>query len=175
MLFARLGRAKALNSQHLAGSQGVVCKIRQPPFLVPQALLSPIPFRLPRVVLAVFLPIPWVRLAPLPRTLQADLLIHRIGSDFLSMIIAAALALARGVGANLLLRMITVRLKDFATVAATAILHPAAPGDNERDSFSLDAPLNVNRAHQEIQHYRESSSLTPSPPNGAAAVSRRHQ
>ena len=108
------GLAKRLNTQHLAGSQVVVCKIRQPPFLVPQALLSAIPFHLLGVVLAIFLPIVRVRLAPLPRTLQANLLIHRIGSDLLPMIIGAALALACRLVANLLLRMITVRLKRLA-------------------------------------------------------------
>jgi hypothetical protein len=75
------------------------------------------------VVLAVFLPILRVPLSPLPRTLQTDLLIQRIGSDLLPMIIAPAFALACGVTANSLLRMITVRLKDLATVAATAIVH----------------------------------------------------
>jgi len=48
------------------------------------------------VLLAIFLPIVRVRLAPLPRTLQAHLLVHRIGSDLLPMIIAAALVLACG-------------------------------------------------------------------------------
>jgi hypothetical protein len=60
--------------------------------------------------------------APL-RTLQADLLIHRIGSDLLPMIIRAALALACGLVANLLARMITVRLKSLPTVAATVMFH----------------------------------------------------
>jgi hypothetical protein len=80
--------------------------MRQPPFLVSQALLLTISFHLPKVVLAIFLPIVRVRLAPLPRTVQADLLILRIGSDLLPMIIGAALALACRLAANLLLRMI---------------------------------------------------------------------
>ena len=127
MLFARIRRRKRLNTRQLAGSQGVVCKIRQPPLLVPQALLPAILFHLPRVVLTVFLPISWVRLAPFPRTLQADLLIQRIGSHLLPMIIGAALALACGPAANLLLRMITIRLKTLSTVAATVMLHQTAP------------------------------------------------
>ena len=139
MLFARIRRRKRLNTR-LAGSQGVVCKIRQPPLLVPQALLPAIPFHLPRVVLTVFLPISWVRLAPFPRTLQADLLIQRIGSHLLPMIIGAALALTCGLVANLLLRMVAVRLKSLPAVAATVRLHQATPEENGRDTFSLEAP-----------------------------------
>jgi hypothetical protein len=130
MLFARSSRVRRLKTQHLAGSQGVVCKICQPPLSVPQALSLAISFYLLRAVVAIFLPIPWVCLAPLPRTLQASLLIHRIGSDFLPMIIGAALALACGLVANLLSRMISVRVKDLPTVTATAILHQATPGEN---------------------------------------------
>jgi hypothetical protein len=141
MLFARIRRHKWLNSRQLAWSQGVVCKIRQPPLLVPQALLLAIPFHPPRVVLTVFLPIRRVRLAPLPRTLQANQLVHRIGSDLLPMVIGAALPLACRLVANLLLRMITVRLKSLPTVTATVALHPAAPKENGSDSFSLEAPL----------------------------------
>jgi hypothetical protein len=107
----------------LADSQVVVCKIRQPPLLVPQA----ISFHLLRVVLAIFPRIVRVRLAPLPRTLQADLLIRRIGSNLLPMIIEAELALARGLAANPLLRMITVRPKGLLTATATAIVHQATP------------------------------------------------
>jgi len=84
--------------------------------LVSQTLLPAISFHLLRVVLAIFLPIAWVRFAPLPRTLQADLLIHRIGGDLLPMIVAAALALARRLAANKLLRMIRSRLKSLLTV-----------------------------------------------------------
>ena len=130
-----------MKNQHLPGSQVVVCKIRQSPFLVPQALFSAISFDLFRVVLAIFPPIVRIRLAPLPRTLQAHLLVHRIGSDLLPMIIAAALALACGVTANLLLRMIRGRLKDLPTIPATTILHQAAPDENGKGSFSLEAPF----------------------------------
>jgi hypothetical protein len=109
--------------------------------LVPQALLPTIAFHLLRVVLTIFLPIPWVHLAPLPRTLQADLLIHRIGSDLLPMIIGAALALACGLVADLLLRMITIRLKSLSTVAAAVLLHQAAPEENGRDHSLPAQPL----------------------------------
>ena len=119
-----------MKNQHLPVSQVVVCKIHQAPLFVTQALLSAISFHLLRVILAIFLPIVRVRLAPLPRTLQANLLVHRIGSDLQPMIIGAALALAGRLAANLLLRMIEVRLKDLLTVTATAILHQAAPEEN---------------------------------------------
>jgi hypothetical protein len=82
-----------------------------------------------------------------PRTLQTDLLIHRIGGDLLPVIIGAALSLAYGLVANLLLRVITIRLKDLPTVAATAMVHQAAPEENERNSFSLEA------------HYARSSAI----------------
>jgi hypothetical protein len=107
--------------------------------------LPAIPFHLPRVALTVFIPIPWIRFAPLPRTIQAELLIHRIGSDLLPMIIGAALALACRLIANLLLRMITVRLKRLPTVAAMVKLHQAAPEENGEDSFSLEALLNLKQ------------------------------
>ncbi|OLD81923.1 MAG: hypothetical protein AUF67_06110 [Acidobacteria bacterium 13_1_20CM_58_21] len=71
----------------MADSQVVVCKIRQPPFLVRQSLFSTVSFHLLWVVLAIFRPAGRMRPAPFPRTLQADLLIHRIGSDLLPMII----------------------------------------------------------------------------------------
>jgi len=161
MLFARIRKHKWLNTRQLAGSQGVVCKICQAPLLVPQALLPAIAFHLPRVVLTVFLPIPWVRLAPLPRALQADVLIHRIGSHLLPMIIVAALALACGLAANLLVRMIPIRLKTLSTVAATVMLHQAAPEENGRDSFSLEAPLNAEQPLREFSAY---SALAASPP-----------
>jgi len=130
-----------MRNQHLAGSQVVVCKIHYLPLLVAQALLLAISFHLLRVILSIFLPIVRVRLAPLPRTLQAHLLVHRIGSDLLSMIIAAALPLACGMTANLLLRMIRGGLKDLPTVPATAILHQAAPEENGRGSFSPEVPF----------------------------------
>src|SRR6516225_9722412 len=129
-----------MKNQHLPVSQVVVCKIHQAPLFVTQALLSAISFHLLRVVLTIFLPIVRVRLAPLPRTLQANLLVHRIGSDLQPMIIGAALALTCGLVANLLLRMVAVRLKSLPAVAATVRLHQATPEENGRDTFSLEAP-----------------------------------
>jgi hypothetical protein len=48
------------------------------------------------------------------------------------MIIGAALALACGPAANLLLRMVTIRLKTLSTVAATVMLHQTAPKELSR-------------------------------------------
>lgn len=148
-----------MKSQHLAGSQVVVCKIQQPPFYVPHVLLAAISFNLFRVLLAIFPPIVRVRLAPLPRTLQADLLIHRIGNDLLPMIIRTAVALARGLAANPLLRMIRIGLKGLLTVTATAIVHQGAPEDNERGSFSPETPLNLSAPAQKIQCYKNNRVL----------------
>src|SRR6266566_3562214 len=122
MLFARSERChprrvKRLKTQCLAGSQVVVCKIHQPPFLVPAALFPTISFYLLGVGLAIFLPIVRVRPAPLPWTLQAGMLI-----------------------AHLLLRMVRRRLKSLLPVAARAVPHQAAPEENGRGSFSLGAP-----------------------------------
>jgi len=48
-----------------------------------------------------------------------------------AMIIGPALALACGLVANLLLRMITISLKTLSTVAATVMLHQALRGRME--------------------------------------------
>ena len=64
------------------------------------------------------------------------------------MIIGAALALACRLIANLLLRMITVRLKRLPTVAATVKLHQAAPEESGGDSFSLEAPASMESEFQ---------------------------
>jgi hypothetical protein len=93
-------------------------------------------FHLLWVLPAISPPVVRVRLAPFPRTFQAGLVINRIGGDLLPMIIRAALALACRLVANLLLRMITVRLKRLPTVTATATLHQATPKENGRASFS---------------------------------------
>jgi hypothetical protein len=69
------------------------------------------------------------------------------------MIIGAALALACGLVANRLLRMITVGLKDLPAVNATAI-HWAVPEKNEKGSFSLEPPLNLVQPAKEFSAYR---------------------
>jgi hypothetical protein len=75
------------------------------------------------MTLAIFLPIVRVRLAPLPRTLQTDLLINRIGSYLPAMIIAAPLSLAIGLTANSLLRVIRVSAKRLPAIKTAPIFH----------------------------------------------------
>jgi hypothetical protein len=78
------------------------------------------------------------------------------------MIIGAALALTCGLAANLLVRMIPIRLKTLSTVAATVMLHQAAPEENGRDSFSLEAPLNAEQPLREFSAH--SAVVAASPP-----------
>jgi len=87
------------------------------------------------VVLAVLLPIARVSLAPLVRTLPADLPVKGVGSDLLPMIIAPALPLAIRLAANELFGVIWGRLKDLLTIKTAAITHQAAPGQNAMESF----------------------------------------
>ena len=135
--------SKRLKSQCLAASQDVVCKIRQLPFLVPLALLLAILFYLLRVALAILLPVVRVCLAPLPRTFEANLPVNGIASDLLPMIIMTAFALACGLAANGLSRMISRRLKDLLTITAPEIFHRAAPSAME--IFSRKTPLDRGR------------------------------
>lgn len=121
------GWLRYLKTQYLATSQVVVCKILWLPFLIPKTLLLTIPFHLTRVALAILLPVIRVCLAPLPRTVQTNLSINRIGSNLSPMIITLALALTCGMVADRLLRMISRGLKDLLTVTATEIFHQAFP------------------------------------------------
>ena len=79
------------------------------------------------------LPIARVSLAPLVRTLPADLLVKGVGSNMAPVIIAPALLLALRLAANELLGMIGRRLKDLLTIETAAITHQAAPN---RDASS---------------------------------------
>ncbi|PYT86003.1 MAG: hypothetical protein DMG36_26850, partial [Acidobacteria bacterium] len=128
-----------MKNQHLGDSQVVVCKIRQPPLSISPALLPAISFHLLRVILAILLPIVRVRPAPLPGAVKADLLIHRIAGDLLPTIIVAAFALACGLAANHLLRMIRGRPKGLLTVTATTVAHHAAPREWQRFILSGSA------------------------------------
>ena len=119
-------------------------------------LLAAISIQLLRVVPAIFLPIVRVRLAPLLRTFQADLVIHRIGGDLLPMIIGAALALACGLVADPLLRMIRIGLKGLLTVAAKAIVHQAAPGENGRRLILSGSAIKPEHASQNSAHIETS-------------------
>jgi hypothetical protein len=111
--------------------------------LVTALLPLTITFHLLRVAQAVLLPIARVSLAPLVRTLPADLPIKGVGSDLASVIIAPALPLALGLAANELLGMIGGRLKDLLTIKTAAITHQAAPGQNAMESFCSEPPLNL--------------------------------
>jgi hypothetical protein len=102
-------------------------------------LLPAISFHLLWVVPAILLPIAWVGLAPLPWTFQTDLSINRIGSDLAPMIITLALALACGLTAYGLTRMIRRGLKDLLAVATTELFHQAA--SQRMREASLEAPL----------------------------------
>ena len=93
-----------------------------------------------RVVQAILLPIARVSLAPLMRTLPADLPIKGVGSDLVPMIIAPALPLALRLAANELLGMIGGRLKDLLTIETAAITHQAAPNQNAMESFCSEPP-----------------------------------
>jgi hypothetical protein len=95
--------------------------------LVTALLPLAITFHLLRVVKAVLLPITGVSLAPLVRTLPADLPVKGVGSDVVPVIIAPALPLALLLAANELLGMIWGRLKDLLTIKTSAITHQAAP------------------------------------------------
>jgi hypothetical protein len=103
--------------------------------LVTALLPLAITFHLLRVVQAVLLPIARVSLAPLVRTLPADLPVKGVGSDMAPVIIAPALLLALRPAANELLGMIGRRLKDLLTTKTAAITHQAAPGQNAMEPF----------------------------------------
>ena len=91
------------------------------------------------------LPIARVSLAPLLRTLPADLPVKRVGSDLAPVIIAPALPLALRLAANELLGMIGGRLKDLLTIKTAAITHQAAPDQNAMESFCSEPPQNFSR------------------------------
>ena len=117
--------------------------------MIPQTLLSTIPFYLLRVALAILFPVLRVCLAPLLRAFQTNLPINRIGGDLLPMIITLALPLACGLVTDRLLRMISRRLKDLLTVTATEIFHQATQSTLE--VFSRKTPLDVTRPQQQIE------------------------
>src|SRR5205807_2625722 len=104
------------------------------------------------------LPIVRVRPAPLPRTLEADLLIDRIRGDLLPTIIVAALALACSLTANQLLRVIRGRPKGLLTVTATAVVHRAAPGESKGFILSGSA-IKREYASQEMSAHVETTDF----------------
>jgi hypothetical protein len=74
------------------------------------------------------------------------------------MIIGAALALACRLVANLLVRMIPIRLKTLSTVAAAVMLHQAAP-ENGGSSFSPEAPLNAEQLRTKFSAFSAVAAL----------------
>jgi hypothetical protein len=96
--------------------------------LITALLPLAITFPLLRVVLPISLPIARVSLAPLPRTLLADLSLNRIGTELVPVMISAASPLARGLAADELLRIISGRLKNVLAVRATTTIHQVGSG-----------------------------------------------
>jgi len=90
-----------------------------------------------------------VCLTPFAWTFQTDLSINRIGSDLLPMIITAALALACGLAANGLSRLISRGLKNLLTVTTTVIFHQAIPQET-KEGFSGSA-ITVRDARSPIR------------------------
>ena len=97
------------------------------------------------VPLPVLLLVVGMRVTPLFPAFLHHLGVEGIGANLFTVIIPAALPLARRPAANQLLRMIGCRLKDLLTVRAAAIIHQAAPDQNAIESFCLQPPLNLNR------------------------------
>ena len=99
------------------------CKVAEAPFLVPNVLLLAVPLDGGRVPLTVAPPIIRVARSPLLRAIQADLPVLRVRYDPLAVILSAAAALAAGVAAHRLGRMILRGLEDPLTVAASPFDH----------------------------------------------------
>ncbi|MGA8581437.1 MAG: hypothetical protein WB579_22305, partial [Bryobacteraceae bacterium] len=130
-----------------------------------------IAFGLLRMVLAILFPVAGVRPAPLLGTVQRDLPIHRIGSDFLTLIIAAASPLTRGLAANDLLRMITGRLKNLLTVRATAITHQAAPAQECDGVILFGSTREIESPTRKSLHIETPIEFfTASPPMGPLLI-----
>jgi hypothetical protein len=86
-------------------------------------LLPAIPLDGGRVLFAIPPPIVWIPGSPFLRTVQAYLAVFRVRCDLLAVIFSAALALATGIAAHRLPRLIFRWLEDSLTVAASAYDH----------------------------------------------------
>jgi hypothetical protein len=106
--------------------------------LVALSLLLAIACHLFGTGLAILLPVLRMSIPPLTWTLQAYLPVNRIGSNFVPVIIPAALPLAFGLAANELARVIGGRLKNSPTVTTMGIAHRAAPDQNASPAFCPD-------------------------------------
>jgi hypothetical protein len=93
------------------------------PFLVPNVLLPAVPLDGGWMLLPVAPPIIRVAGSPFLRAVQADLPVLRVRRDLLPVILSASAALADGVAAHRLRRMILRGLEDPLTVVASPIEH----------------------------------------------------
>ena len=91
--------------------------------MVPNLLLLAVSFDRGRVLLAIPPPVIGVAGTPLLRTVPADLAVVQVGRDFLPVIIGAAAALAFGLAAYQLPRLIFRWLEGSFTVAAMPFDH----------------------------------------------------
>jgi hypothetical protein len=95
----------------------------QTPFLVPNVLPLAIPLDGGRVLFAVSPPIVGIAGPPFLRAVQAHLAIFRVSRDLLAVVLSAAAALATGVAAHQLRRLIFRWLEDSLTVGASPFDH----------------------------------------------------
>jgi Zn-dependent protease len=93
------------------------------PFLVPNVLLLAVPLDGGRVLLAIPPPIVRITGTPFLRAVQAHLAVFRVRRDLLAVILSAAAALAAGVAAHRLSRLIFRWLEDPLTVPASPFDH----------------------------------------------------
>jgi hypothetical protein len=100
------------------------------------------------VPLPVLLLVVGMRVTPLFPAFLHHLGVEGIGANLFTVIIPAALPLARGLTANQLLRVIRCRLKALLTVRAAAIIHQAAPAQNAMVSFCSERPSKLNRRRE---------------------------
>ena len=93
------------------------------PLLVPNVLLLAVPLHGGGMLVAVPAPVIRIPGSPFLWAVQAHLAVLRVRSDLLTMILSAAAALATGIAAHRLPRLIFRWLKDPLTVATTPFDH----------------------------------------------------
>lgn len=93
------------------------------PFLVAHVLLLAIPRDSGGVLLAILTPVIRIPGSPFLRAIQAHLPVFRIRRDLLAVILSAAPALATGIAADRLRRLILRGLENAITVAASPFDH----------------------------------------------------
>jgi hypothetical protein len=90
---------------------------------VPNVLLLAVPLHGGRMLFAVTPPIIWIPGSPFLWAVQAHLAVFRVRSDLLAVILSAAPALATGIAAHRLSRLIFRWLENPLTVAALPFDH----------------------------------------------------